>query len=352
MMTATSGSPDDSVSAEVRSLLEAIPEDALAAFALADYLEEQDDPAWRLRGELLRLVYSLTRAVGGGADRTRQEERLRALLRQGVHAVGPYRRVELGGEVAMTFAWVPPGVFLMGSPDDEEGRATEGDDDRPRACLPEEGPLHEVTLTRGFWLGTTPVTQLQYATMMGHNPSWDSSRSADVEEENRDKPVQEVAWFDAAAFLQRLSTRRRTAGPGGTRYRLPTEAEWEYACRAGTTSRFWSGDEEADLARVAWYVENTESDVYPVAQYAPNAFGLYDVHGNVWEWCADLFDAHYYARSPKADPRCKRGEADRRVVRGGDAWDDAANCRSAARDDWDADCSHNDLGFRVVADRL
>jgi formylglycine-generating enzyme required for sulfatase activity len=314
---------------------------------LADYLEEQNDSTRRAQGELLRLVYTLTRSVGG-EERRRREDRLRVLLREGARAVGPYRRVVLDDRTAMTFAWVPPGVFLMGSPDDEEGRATP-DNQGGRNCLMDEGPPHEVALTRGFWMGTTPVTQSQFAQVMGRNPSWDSNESADVEPENRDKPVQEVEWSDVTGFLRRLS--RRFA----TRFRVPTEAEWEYACRAGTTTRFWSGSREADLARVGWYWGNTQDSdgqLRPVGGKPANAFGLHDTHGNVWEWCADVFDETYYARAPTTDPRCKRGETGRRVVRGGDAWDDAANCRSAARDDMAEDCSHNDLGFRAGADRL
>ena len=112
---------------------------------------------------------------------------------------------------------------------------------------------------------------------------------------------------------------------------------------------------EADLARVGWYADNRPKfphGIQPVGGKPANAFGLHDTHGNVWEYCADLFAETYYARSRQTDPRCRRGEAGRRVVRGGDAWDDAANCRSAARDDMSEGCSHNDLGFRVAADRL
>jgi len=343
----------DQASAEIRSLLAAIPEDPLVAFVLADYLQDQDDHAVRLRGELLRLVYALTRSAGG-PDRAGQEQRLRILLRQGVRPIGPYRRLELDGEVALDFAWVPPGVFLMGSPDGEEGRPRNEEEAQGWRLRPGEGPRHEVILSRGFWMGTTPVTQLQYARVVGRNPSWDSDGSADVEPENRDRPVQEVTWFDAVAFLRRLS--KRTGGlTAGARFRLPTEAEWEYACRAGTTTRFWSGNAAADLAWVGWFGANTrgeDSPLQPVGRKPANGFGLHDVHGNVWEWCADLFGEGYYARSPGKDPRCRRGEEGRRVVRGGDAWDDAAACRSAARDSNAADCSHNDISFRVACDRL
>ena len=337
----------DSTDSTLSALLAAVPTDPTAALVLADYLEEHDDIRRRSQGELLRLAYTLTRTT----DRdSAAEERLRDLLRGGVKAVGPFRRVPLADGVAIDFAWVPPGVFLMGSPDDEAGRAEEGDP-RPRACLWSEGPRHAVTLTRGFWAGVTPVTQGQFAAVTGRNPSWSSRIEFDPEVDlgEREHPVQEVTWFDVAAFLRALSN--RTAN----HFRLPTEAEWEYACRAGTTTRFWSGDSEDDLARVGWYAANAAGEnnpMRPVGTKPANAFGLHDTHGNVWEWCSDVFAADYYSRSPGVDPRCTEGDRGYRVVRGGDAWDDAANCRSAARDDQGAPYSHNDIGFRVVANRL
>jgi formylglycine-generating enzyme required for sulfatase activity len=187
-------------------LLAGVPDDPLAAFVLAGSLEDQDDPRLRSQGELLRLVYALTRSTGE-ADRAEQEGRVRALLRQGVRPIGPYRRLELGGGAALDFAWVPPGVFLMGSPDDEEGRVRSQEDEEEWRLRREVGPRHQVTLSCGFWMGTTPVTQLQYARVVGHNPSWGPDRSADVEAVDRDRPVQEVTWFDAVAFLRRLSRR-------------------------------------------------------------------------------------------------------------------------------------------------
>jgi formylglycine-generating enzyme required for sulfatase activity len=150
-------------------------------------------------------------------------------------------------------------------------------------------------------------------------------------------------------WVERLAEQ---AGPAaaGRCYRLPTEAEWEYACRAGTTTRFWCGDSEVELEKVAWYGANS-CGVQPVGRVA-NALGLSDMHGNVWEWCADRYDEHYYQRSPKKNPHCRRGEFEQRVLRGGGGWDPATKCRSAARGSNDAHCSHNDIGFRVVADRL
>src|SRR5436190_10992615 len=210
---------------QMRALLAALPDDPLAAFVLADWLEEQDDPRRRLQGELLRLVYALTRS-DGGAGRAPQEGRLRELLRQGVRAVGPYRQVDLGAGVVMEFARVPPGVFLMGSPEGEEGRGPEEGDPQ------DEGPVHEVTLTRGFWMGRTPVTQEQYERVTGRNPSGRKGFVVDGIDVRRTAPVEEVEWNDTAGFLRklaRLTGRRRV-------FRLPTEAEWEYACRAGTTT--------------------------------------------------------------------------------------------------------------------
>ncbi len=169
-----------------------------------------------------------------------------------------YRRVVLDDRTAMDFAWVPPGMFLMGSPDDDVGRVIY-DREGPRP-MPGEKPRHAVTLTRGFWMGTTPVTQVQFAAVTGRNPSWGSARIADVEQQNRDMPVQEVTWHDVVGFLRRLTKRAEGAG-SKPRFRSPTEAEWEYACRAGTTTRFWSGDGEDDLARVGWCGAN--SDFYP-----------------------------------------------------------------------------------------
>ncbi len=350
--------PDESSDWDLRAMLAGVPDDPFVALVLADYLEERTDPVRQLQGELLRLVYTLTQAVGGEHD-PHLQERMQVVLRQGVRSVGPYRRVVLDDRTAMDFAWVPPGNFLMGSPDDEEGRVID-DRDGPRS-RPGEGPRHAVTLTRGFWMGTTPVTQAQFAGVTGRNPSWASAGTADVEPQNRDMPVQEVTWHDVVGFLRRL-TKRAEGAVSKLGFRTPTEAEWEYACRAGTTTRFWSGDGEDDLARVGWYGKNSDNGdlhplhIRPVGLKPANPLGLFDMHGNVWEWCADLFDQKYYLRSPGVNPRCRRGEPDSlyvcRALRGGDAWDDAAACRSAARDSLPVDCSHNDLGFRVVADRL
>jgi formylglycine-generating enzyme required for sulfatase activity len=334
---------------QLRALLDAIPEDPLAAFALADYLEEQGDHRGRLQGELLRLAYALTRSARVRARKVR-EQRLRALLSDGVRAIGPYRRVEVVQGVVIEFAWVPPGTFLMGSPVREKGR----DDEERR---------HQVTLTRGFWMGTTQVTwgQSLYKRMLGRD--LDPGLYAGWDPHHANRPVDEVTWDDAVTYCAWLAELPGSKA-AGLAFRLPTEAEWEYACRAGTTTRFWSGDGDGDLERVAWCRETSSTDdgygphVRAVGEKPGNAWGLCEMHGNVWEWCHDWYEPDAYTDRAVSDPRFERPStwdrrvSERRVIRGGGAYTHAENCRSSTRHEFTPDCSHNDLGFRVVADRL
>jgi uncharacterized protein (TIGR02996 family) len=299
----------------LEALLDA-PGDAGLRLVFADWLDERGDP----RGELLRLSHALTQDTDppGGQGR---EERLRTLLAEGVRAVGPFQ----AGPTGMTFAWVPPGTFLMGSPPNEEGRS----DDETQ---------HRVSLTRGFYLGVTPVTQAQWQAVMGNNPS---------NFKGDDLPVELVSWEDCQAFCEKLAAR------DGGRYRLPTEAEWEYACRAGTTTPFsfgqtistdqanYDGNRTYGRGRKGVYRQQTT----PVGSFPANAWGLSDMHGNVWEWCQDWFGA--YPSGDIKDPQ-DSNNSDARVLRGGSWDDDPRYCRAAFRNGAAPGYRGDDLGCRVV----
>jgi len=230
--------------------------------------------------------------------------------------------VSLRGGATMRFVFIPPGTFTRGSPATETGRR------------PEETP-HEVTLTRGFYFGVTEVTQAQWQAVMGWNQS---------EFKGDDLPVQEVSWLMCQQFLGRL----------GRGFRLPTEAEWEYACRAGSSASFSFGDQGSELARYAWHAGNSGSKAGLVGRLAANAWGLFDMHGNLWEWCADVYGA--YPGDPVTDPTgptsATTGPMSKtyRVRRGGCWLSPAADCRAAYRHASTADGRTNTIGFRVVLD--
>jgi formylglycine-generating enzyme required for sulfatase activity len=206
--------------------------------------------------------------------------------------------------IGMELIRLPAGSFVMGGDWDAE-QADEN-----------ELPQHEVTFKQPFYIGRTPVTQSQWEAVMGTNPS---------EFRGEDHPVETVSYEDAAAFLARLNASEDSPG-----YRLPTEAEWEYAARAGTASTYCFGPQTVRLTEYAWFQKNSGRSTQPVGRLAANAWGLYDMHGNVHEWCADWFDRNYYARSPRENPRGPRkGVA--RCLRGGDWGSEAWYCRCAIR---------------------
>ncbi len=322
--------------------LHADPSDETAWLALADALEEggQDE-----RAELLRLHRALRR-LGEGPRSKRMQERIGQLLRAGVRPCVPTLTSSIGMELAL----IPAGTFLMGSPDGEKGR-----NDR-------EGPLHEVEITRAFYLGIYPVTQAQWRAVMGDNPSWFCAGGGgedSVKGLNTDAfPVEHASWQDVQAFLERLSALPEEK-TNERRYRLPTEAEWEYSCRGGARSYqvFCFGNtlssREANFNGNFPCGASAEAEpVYlartsEVGSYAPNAFGLYDMHGNVWEWCADWFDEDYYRNSPRRDPAGpSRGSL--RVIRGGGWYTHGQSCRSAYRFGRAPAQRNDDLGFRVA----
>ena len=209
---------------------------------------------------------------------------------------------EFNNSIGMKFVWIPPGTFLMGSPPDEPGRRN-------------DETQHRVTLTKGFYIGVHQVTQAQWHKVLRRDPSY--SKGANL-------PVESISWDECREFCEALGK------SDGKKYRLPTEAEWEYACRAGSTTPFHFGDDSKQLGAYAWYSDNTGPRTNPVGVKPPNAWGLYDMHGNVWEWCADWHGP--YPEGDSTDPQGPdAGEA--RVLRGGSWKNSPWECRSAYRHD-------------------
>ena len=236
----------------------------------------------------------------------------------------------LPGGVPITFAYCPPGTFTMSS----EVRETAYD----------ERPVRRVTLTAGFWAGVFPVTQEQWQAVDGRNPSHFRVPR---------RPVEMVSWPEAGRFC------REAARLLGRPLRLPTEAEWEYACRGGTTTEYHWGDVPTREAmncdsRVTWDNVNTRQPPPPrgettdAGSHPANPWGLFDCHGNVWEWCRDVYAPTFYASAPAVDPVCERGGDGKRVIRGGSFANFANLCRSASRMGELPDSRADTIGFRVV----
>lgn len=231
--------------------------------------------------------------------------------------------------------FIPPGTFRMGSPTNEVDR------------YDWEGPQTAVTISRGFWMEKYEVTQGEYLAVMGYNPSNFSTNNGYADGQSR--PVETVSWDEATAYCAALTQRERLAGRIGTNsvYRLPTEAEWEYACRGWTSTRLSYGDDPGytNLALYAWYYDNNGGESHPVGQKLPNPWGLYDMHGNVWEWCQDWWGD--YPGGMAVDPQGP-ATGSYRVFRGGGWYGPASIRRSAYRfRNSPADWGIN-LGFRVV----
>ncbi|MDG5493320.1 formylglycine-generating enzyme family protein [Niveispirillum sp. BGYR6] len=229
--------------------------------------------------------------------------------------------------VTQRLRWVKPGRFLMGSPADEPGRSND------------EGPVHEVTISKGFWLFDTPCTQALWQAVMGKNLSRFQSP---------DRPVESVSWHDAQGFITRIN-----GMVPGLSLSLPTEAQWEYACRAGTDTALYTGPIEIDgdnnaptLDPIAWYDANSKRKSHPVGMKAPNGWGLYDMLGNVLEWCLD--GPRKYSSAPVVDPIGETDVGAARSLRGG-SWGRSPRRIRAAFRCWDLpDDRSGNCGFRCA----
>ena len=244
-------------------------------------------------------------------------------------------KIDLGEKVSMRFCEIPAGEFRMGA----------------RGEYEREEPVHRVKITRAFWLGEMAVTQEQFA-------AWKRDHKNHLDGKPR-HPAESMTWFEAVDFCRWLTARL----PDGTMACLPTEAEWEYACRAGTTTEYHSGDGEDALKNAGWFGEEwNKGSTHPAGSKEPNAFGLFDMHGNVWEWCHDLCDDRPYCS--RVDGVCDPGFAEReafyrpegdrersdnlpRVLRGGSWCDSVRFCRSAVRGWFEPGRRLGNFGFRV-----
>lgn len=285
------------------------------------------------------------------------EDAIRALQHQWA------KRLQLAEQVTnplgMSFALVPPGVFMMGSSLHEITHLLQGTTDpQLHDRLRAELPRHEVEISAPFYLGLYPVTQREYRQLMGQNPS---SFTTQEEEEHDWHPVVNVSWHDASAFCDRFAERslwpvelddwsRAASNAKKLTCHLPTEAQWEYACRGGAQGAFCFGNDESHLVHYAWFGRNAFGRTLRVGRLEPNSLGLHDMHGNVWEWCHDWYRRDYYARSPRRNPYGPATGMDR-VLRGGAFQDDSSTCRAARRYADVPDFSgSNKYGFRVLID--
>jgi formylglycine-generating enzyme required for sulfatase activity len=217
--------------------------------------------------------------------------------------------------IGMKLVWIPSGEFQMGSNDQDT-----------------EKPIHTVKISKGYFMGIYEVTQEQYQKVMGNNPSHFKG--------DDNLPVEQISWNEAVEFCKKLSQKE------GKTYRLPTEAEWEYACRAGTTTAYSFGASDSQLGEYAWY-KGIQS--HPVGALKPNAWGLYDMLGNVLEWCQDWYASDWYSKGSAENPLNESyGNKEGRVLRGGCWAHDPTLCRVSSRDGGSPDYQFGFIGFRIV----
>jgi len=271
----------------------------------------------RLRGDESMKFRLIGEAVGSGDP---------DLARWSKLDIGPNpdnaHALSLPGDVALSLVWIEPGSFTMGSPGTEVNRSS-------------DEISHRVTLSRGHWLGKTEVTQRQWESVLGNNPS-------SFKRVGRNGPVEKVSWEDAMEFCRMLTEKERRGGrlPEGFTYTLPTEAQWEHGCRAGTT-----GTRAGDLEEMGWYKTNSGETTHPVGEKQANGWGLYDMHGNVWEWCRDW--AGNYPTGAVTDPTGATSGSNR-ILRGGCWYFPESFCRSADRNSNEPGFRNYNVGFRLA----
>lgn len=339
---------------------------------------------------------SLSCTAGNEIDKAKKIEMAKKELTSSSNELAPEPFEVRTNSIGMEFVWIPPGEFLMGNHLTEvemknkylSKMSDDGDGSMGWDYLKSEYPQHPVKLTKGFWIGRYEVTQEQYKKITGKTPSYfrfkcshcskfidpsiiekyqsNSAKEAAVQlkcshcEKNidpskikdgysvsvRNHPVESVILSQAIEFCRKLGKKE------GSNYTLPTEAQWEYCCRAGTKTSFYFGDNYDEIGKYAWYDGNSGESTHPVGHKKPNAWGLFDMHGNIEEWCLDFYDKKYYSKKIKIDPlnnTCPDMRFDIRVCRGGNFHDDFM-CRSSsrcvgmnsARGVWDI------IGFRVI----
>ncbi len=271
------------------------------------------------------------------------EKGLYEILR--VIAPDPLKGEIITNSFGMEFVYIPKGNFIMGSPDDEVDRPND-------KSLPNEETLHHVTLTKGFYIQKTPVIQEQWLEIMGSNPSHFYNDYNDYNELKC--PVENISFYDAHNFTTTLNKIENT-----DKYRLPTEAEWEYFCRDGSNSLYCYGSDYNKLNQYAWYNKNSDNRTHAVGQLEPNSLGLYDIHGNVWEWCLDYYSEYYpYAQiNPAGPPEPSFLSINEdgfggawRVIRGGCFKSERNELRCASRGRSSPSNSKN-IGFRCIRKR-
>ncbi len=224
--------------------------------------------------------------------------------------------------IGIEFVLVAAGSFQMGTHENEDGTN-------------KEKPRHRVSISKPFYISKYEITQKQWQQVMGHNPSIHVGPT---------RPVDKVSWNDAQMFLQRLNAQEKT-----TSYKLPTEAQWEYAARAGSQTSYCYGDDQQGnkLIQYGWFADNSNKQSQPVGGLKPNNWGIHDMHGNVQEWVQDRYDRKYYSKSPATDPQGPE-KGGKRVTRGGSWINPAYHCRSAARAYYSHDYIDNDIGLRII----